>query len=83
MEAHHLIPCTVSNSQRFQKKSKLDREENIVCICPNCHRAIHYGNVEIQEKYLRILYNKQKDKLDGVGLKLSFEELLNLYKTTL
>lgn len=83
MEAHHLIPCTVSNSQKFQEKSKLDREENIVCICPNCHRAIHYGNGETQKKYLKILYNEQKDKLDSVGLKLSFEELLNLYKTTL
>lgn len=80
MEAHHLIPCTVSNSQRFQEKSKLDREENIVCICPNCHRAIHYGNDDTQEKYLKILYNKQKDKLDRVGLQLSFAELLNLYK---
>ena len=39
MEAHHLIPCTVSNSKKFKEKSKLDREENIVCICPNCHRA--------------------------------------------
>lgn len=80
MEAHHLIPCTVSNSQRYQKKSKLDREENIVCICPNCHRAIHYGNDEIQEKYLKILYDKQKGKLDSVGLKLSFEELIEIYK---
>lgn len=80
MEAHHLIPCTVSNSRRFQKKSKLDRVENIVCICPNCHRAIHYGNNETQEKYLKILYNKQKEQLDRVGLQLSFEELLEIYK---
>lgn len=79
MEAHHLIPCTVSNSQRFQKKSKLDREENIVCLCPTCHRAVHYGEINEKRKKLKILFEKQKDKLESVGLNLSFDELMELY----
>lgn len=80
MEAHHLIPCTVSNSQRFQKKSKLDREENIVCLCPTCHRAIHYGDTNEKRNILKILFEKQKDKLESVGLNLSFDELMELYR---
>ena len=76
MEGHHLIPCTVSNSEEFKGKSKLDREENIVCICPNCHRAIHFGNKETREMLITILYNEQKGKLFSVGLHIDLDELI-------
>ena len=43
MEGHHLIPCTVINAKHFSEKfnKNIDCIENIVCICPNCHRAVH------------------------------------------
>jgi len=49
MEGHHLIPCTVSNTERFwSKKRNIDCPENIICLCPICHRRIHFGRkVEI------------------------------------
>ena len=34
------------SSQKNFLHANIDREENIVCICPNCHRAIHYGSIE-------------------------------------
>jgi 5-methylcytosine-specific restriction protein A len=82
MEGHHLIPCTIENSKYISEKfgSRLDREENIVCICPNCHRAIHFGNTEVKKCILRNLYDRQKEKLFSAGIKISFDELISFYK---
>lgn len=79
MEGHHLIPCTVDNSSKYKGLSKLDREENIVSLCPTCHRAVHYGNADKKQKILAILYEKQKNKLSSVNLAIKKEELFNLY----
>jgi 5-methylcytosine-specific restriction protein A len=79
MEGHHLIPCTVTNSEFFKEKSKLDREENIVSICPTCHRAIHFGNTLTKQKIVEKLYYKQKAKLESVGLDISLETILSKY----
>ena len=79
MEANNLIPCTVHNSERFKKISKLDREENIVCLCPTFHRAVHYGEISEKRKILKILFEKQKGKLEDAGFDLSFDDLMNFY----
>lgn len=81
MEGHHLIPCTFSNSTRFweERKRNIDCEENIVCICPTCHRRVHFGSQAEKESVLKTLYVSQIKRLESVGLGLSLEELLNLY----
>jgi 5-methylcytosine-specific restriction protein A len=78
MEGHHLIPCTVINSEFFKERSKLDREENIVSICPTCHRAIHFGDDTTKRKLIEKLYSKQKVKLESVGLEIDLETILSL-----
>lgn len=82
MEGHHLIPCTVTNSEYFFEKYKknIDCFENIVCICPNCHREVHYGEWNSKSKKIRIMFKKQQEKFNKVGLSITVEELLNLYK---
>jgi 5-methylcytosine-specific restriction protein A len=82
MEGHHLIPCTPKNSEKFQDVSRLDREENIVCLCPTCHRAIHYGNTDTRKTLLSALYKRQLKKLASVGLDMTENELFGLYKLT-
>ncbi len=81
MEGHHLIPCTVSNSQRIQMEfgSKLDREENIVCICPNCHRAIHFGDNSTRRQVIINLFGKQEPSLKKAGIKIELNSLLEMY----
>jgi 5-methylcytosine-specific restriction protein A len=81
MEGHHLIPCTYSNAVRFweERKRNIDCEENIVSICPTCHRRVHFGSREEKEAILRVLYDKQIEKLRSVNLGISFEELLSFY----
>lgn len=39
-EVHHIIPVS------HEKESKLS-VDNLICLCPNHHRQIHYGDVEI------------------------------------
>ena len=73
-EAHHLIPVCFQGDFEYS----LDVEANVVSLCPNCHCRIHYG--EDIEKMLRSLYLKRKNRLESCGLRITFEELLLLYR---
>ena len=79
MEAHHLIP--VSQSQYIWKKkhANVDCIENIVSLCPNCHRAIHHGGFNVKLDILKKLYDKKKADLMRAGLNIDFETLLKFY----
>lgn len=39
LEAHHIIPVSLGSQFSVQ----LDVMENVVCLCPLCHRAIHHA----------------------------------------
>ena len=74
-EPHHLIP--ISNHKDFE--NSLDVEANIVSLCSNCHKLIHYG--KDYKQLLENLYNqKKKDKLKEAGIEVSWEQLLNYYE---
>ena len=81
MEGHHLIPCTLSNASKIWERYKksIDCEENIVCLCPTCHRRVHFGSKEEKETILRKLWESRVAVLRDIGLDISFEELLSLY----
>jgi len=75
-ESHHLIPMA------FQEKLipiNIDREENIVSLCPTCHRAVHLGNDDEKNKRLKILYDKKNSSLQNCGINISFDDLLTYY----
>ena len=75
MEAHHLIPMCAQKDFDIN----LDRIENIVCICPTCHSAIHLGNDATRVELLHQLYNQKIDKLRKVGIDIKFGELFSKY----
>ena len=73
-EPHHLVPL-------YAKKDfpdvDLDREQNIISLCSNCHNQLHYGaNIG---GLLRSLYEKRKELLESIGIIVSFEQLLKYY----
>lgn len=74
MEAHHLVP--LSTQDYFE--SSLDVDANIVCLCPNCHRKLHYGADITQE--LQKLYDNRIEYLKQSGIDISFVELIELYR---
>lgn len=81
MEGHHLIPCTASNSEYFWNKCErnIDCVENVVCLCPTCHRRIHFGSKEEKEDVVKSLYDKRISLLRKAGFDITIEELLSLY----
>lgn len=81
MEGHHLIPCTVANAKYFWEKygKNIDCLENIVCLCPTCHRAVHFGEKSTKEEMIKTMYSQQAEQLKKVGIRITEKELLALY----
>lgn len=77
MEAHHLVP--MRHQGMFDVS--LDRLENIVCLSPHAHRMIHHAIDEEKEHILAILFEKRKDRLQQVGIELTYQELKVIYNT--
>lgn len=75
MEGHHLIPMLAQEDYCFN----LDRIENIISLCPNCHSAIHYGNEVEREKILFKLFSVRNPILSKLGIKIDFQKLLKEY----
>lgn len=73
MEPHHLVP--MSYQDHFD--NSLDRKENIVSLCSNCHNEIHYG--KDAAKLVETLYSVRKDLLESVGIIVSLSELQQMY----
>ena len=75
LEAHHLIPISVCK----EFSSNIDIPENIVCLCPSCHREVHHG--EDAEKIITELYEERKEALEKKNIKLSggLKQLLDYY----
>lgn len=76
VEAHHLYPLG------FQKDFlpiNLDRLENIVALCPNCHRAVHYANLITKRKILKPLFDERTPSLIQIDNKFdcSFTHFIN------
>ena len=75
MEGHHLIPMKAQSDFEIN----IDRIENIVCLCPNCHRMIHHAKKSQKIKIFKKLYEKKSKGLVNSGLKISAEEIFNKY----
>lgn len=73
-EPHHLVP--LSAREDFPDVD-LDRAQNIISLCSNCHNQLHYGS-DIGG-LLRPLYEKRKELLESIGIIISFEQLLKYY----
>lgn len=58
-EVHHLIPMCLQASF----KVSLDIPGNVVCVCPECHRFLHFGRQEDRKRCLVDIYNQRASKL--------------------
>lgn len=73
-EPHHLIPLS---AHRDFPEIDLDREQNIVSLCSNCHNLLHYG--DSYKEVLYELYIQRRELLKQIGITISFEQLLRYY----
>lgn len=74
MEGHHAIPLKMQG--RF--KNSIDVYANIICLCPICHRQLHYGLCDDKTKLLKEIYSSRSERLYHSGLKISQSEFIDL-----
>ena len=75
MEPHHLIP--ISRQGLFDYD--IDKPSNIVCLCPVCHKRIHYGEKDDIKSMLKFLLAARILRLQADGIKVSEEDLYSFY----
>ncbi|MGN0783977.1 MAG: HNH endonuclease [Christensenellales bacterium] len=80
MEAHHLIPVCFQKEIWEKYRINIDCVENLVSLCPTCHKAIHYGTKEVQRKMISELFNRCAPKYKAIGLDITLEEIFKFYK---
>lgn len=66
LEAHHLIPMAVQSGTMV----KLDTINNIYCLCPHCHREIHYGQADTIRRTIDSLVNARPEVLSILDNKI-------------
>ena len=74
MEGHHVIPMCVQD--RFDKS--IDVYANVICLCPICHRLLHYGLESEKKILLNQIYESRIERFISSGIKLSKEEFIDM-----
>lgn len=74
MEGHHAIPIHYQN----EFAHSLDVYANIVCLCPNCHKFLHYGSNGERKRVLSNIYDMRKDRLMVSGIDVSRGDFIDL-----
>lgn len=75
VEAHHLIPMSAQDDFKYS----LDVPENIISVCPNCHRKVHYSNRDETIKLIKSLFEKRERGLISRGIVIDLKKLLEYY----
>lgn len=75
VEGHHLIP--ISHQDEFEHS--IDVKENIVALCPNCHRLVHHGINEEKEGILLKLWIDRRESLLQNEIKIDAKTFLEYY----
>ncbi len=73
MEGHHALPMSAQNSFPVS----LDVYANIICLCPICHRRIHYGLRDDRVSMIRKIYDQRSTRLVNSGIKISRDDFVD------
>ncbi len=79
VEAHHLVPM----SQQHRFDVSLDIKENIISLCANCHRLLHYGSPSERDPSIKKLLRNRSKRLVARNIIVDSRELLNFYSPKL
>jgi hypothetical protein len=75
-EGHHIIPYNIKSQNNFTYL--LDNPENICCLCPNCHKKIHFSNTEVKKNLINTLLNTRQNLLKKFEIS-NIDDIINLY----
>lgn len=76
VEGHHLIPLSLQD----QFTHNIDIKENIVALCPNCHRLLHHGTTEEKEGILFNLWSTRRTLLSTKKIEVDTPLFLTFYQ---
>lgn len=76
MEAHHLIPMSVQDYFEYT----LDFADNIVCLCPNCHRKIHHAIDSEKSEIIKFLFENRENRYRKYSIDINFKKILSFYE---
>lgn len=74
MEGHHIIAMYLQEKFAYS----LDIYANIICLCPICHRLLHYGVKDEKIILLNQIYENRKERFVNSGIKISKNEFVEL-----
>lgn len=80
MEAHHLIPISYQREMWEKYKINIDCIENLVSLCPNCHKAFHYGTSEVKSLMIDSLFKLVQHKFKSIGFNVTLAEIKACYR---
>lgn len=74
MEGHHLIPL------KYQSKFNcgIDVYANVVCLCPICHRLMHFGRNSERRYVAEMLFDDRSERLCKSGIDIPKKEFIEL-----
>lgn len=75
IEAHHLIPMAAQDYYKYT----IDFADNIVTLCPTCHRQIHYAVPDEKAELLEKLFNERQNSYMKYGIDIDLTRLKNFY----
>lgn len=75
MEPHHFVP--MSCQKLFE--NSIDVEENIIILCPTCHRLVHHGKVELQLEFIKKFIALRSEAISKRGIEINLERLRGFY----
>lgn len=75
VEAHHLVPM----SQQKNFNHSLDVPENVVSLCPTCHRLLHHGVPGGKAAILGSLWGPRLTQLQQRGVAVRLDQLIGFY----
>lgn len=70
MEGHHAL--LMKFQDRFSQS--LDVYANIVCLCPICHRFLHYGMKSKSKNVFNKIYYDRSERLTASGIRVGRED---------
>ena len=75
VEGHHLIPM----QHQCDFEYTIDFADNIIPLCPNCHRRIHFAIKQDRNRMLEKFYFERIDDIKVHGIDISIDELESYY----
>jgi 5-methylcytosine-specific restriction endonuclease McrA len=79
MEAHHLVPIANQKEMWEKYNINIDCVENLVSLCPTCHKAFHYGTNEVKTTIIKELFNKIVHKYSAIGFNIEIGDIEKCY----